>query len=127
VRVVPTLALTKDASKDPMWLRLRQIYEQLAIAFNGRVSLGQTTQQSSGTSVPADNMDAASVLATVNVAANTDFVLTHNLGRLPSGYVVVGASAAYGCVYNGVTAWTTTQIYLRFTSAYNAGIKFLIW
>jgi len=109
------------------WKSLRQTYEQVAKIINGKLSLGQTSAQLNNTTVPADNMDAISALVNVTVAANTDFVVTHNLNRIPSGWLVVG-KAAPGDIYNGVTAWTPTQIYFRSTLAI-AGtlIKFLIW
>jgi hypothetical protein len=122
-----TLNFVKAENPDPYWMQLRRIYEQVAKAFNGRVSLGILQQQIGGTTLPADNLDAVSVLQTVNVAANTDFALTHNLSRIPTGYIVTGASANYGCIYTGVTAWTTALIYLRFSVAYNAAIKLLVW
>ena len=59
-----------------------------------------------------DNLDAADVSYTTNAVANTEDTVAHNLGRIPIGYWVISRDKA-GVVYNGGTAWTTTNIYLK--------------
>ena len=51
--------------------------------------------------------------------ANTEFSVTHNLGRIPKGYVVMFGTIA-GSFYQGPTtgtAWTTTQIFIKCSTA----------
>lgn len=65
------------------WLKkfydvIRDVYEKLATAFNGRIGFGDGT-------VP-DNIDGVWVLA-LTVAGN--FTITHNLGRIPAGWFMV--------------------------------------
>jgi hypothetical protein len=115
-----------DPSSDN-WKSLRHVYEQVAKVINGKLSLGQTSGQAFETTVPSDNMDAVSILTHLTTAANTDFILNHNLNRIPSGWLVVGKNIPCD-IYNGVTSWTTTQISLRSSVAFAGdGIKFLVW
>ena len=51
--------------------------------------------------------------------ANTQFAITHNLGRIPTGYVLLAANPA-GTLYQTATSgtpWTTTQIFVKATIA----------
>ena len=71
-----------------------------------------------------DNLNAQIKTVASTGAANTEFTVSHTLGRVPSGYIIISNSGA-GYVYNGTTAWTATAIYLRH-SAINAAITVLI-
>ena len=128
--LVPSTLQTKkvdDSVNNTNWINLRQVYEKVARVINGKLSLGQvSSSQPVGTTVPCDNVDAVSIVANVNVAADTDFPLTHNLGRLPTAYLVTGASMPYQ-IYNGVTPNTATLIYLRTHIAFNSTIKVMVW
>lgn len=82
---------------------LQKIYRNLATVVNGKIGFGDGTN--------ADNIDG--VWATVTFAlANTDTAITHNLGRVPVGYHVVSKSVSAD-IFNGVAAWTTTQLTLQ--------------
>lgn len=59
-----------------------------------------------------DNMDVSFVTVTTHATANTEFAVTHNLGKVPTRYVVVGQNAA-GSVYDGTTENTKTTFYLK--------------
>ena len=59
-----------------------------------------------------DNMDAADVSYTTNAVANTEDAVAHNLNRVPIGYWVISRDKA-AIVYNGSSAWTSTNIYLK--------------
>ena len=55
----------------------------------------------------------------MNAAANTEQVVTHNLGRIPNGYIVIRSKLG-GVVYDptdGDARWTTTTMILRDTVA----------
>lgn len=51
--------------------------------------------------------------------ANTEFAITHNLGRIPTGYVLIASNPA-GSLYQTPTTgtpWTKTQIFVKSTTA----------
>ena len=45
-------------------------------------------------------------------AATTQYGIAHGLPYAPRGYLVIGTNAATN-VYNGTSAWTSTDIYLE--------------
>lgn len=59
-----------------------------------------------------DNMDVAAISAVSHATPGTEFATTHALGKVPTGYIVVGQTAA-GNVYDGATANTNTTLYLK--------------
>ena len=59
----------------------------------------------------SDNIDCKLITA-VFVAANTELVIPHTLKRVPIGYLPYNLTAAT-IVYNGTTAFTNTNIYLK--------------
>lgn len=54
-------------------------------------------------------------------AANSEVKINHSLGRLPLGYILIGASAAMS-LYNGVTASSVQDIYVRSSATGSATI-----
>lgn len=60
---------------------------------------------------PPDNFDAKTITLTFS-SANTDTASMHGLGRVPTGYIVVGVNAAI-VVYDGASANSAQLIYLR--------------
>lgn len=56
------------------------------------------------------------VTYTSNATANTADTVTHNLGRVPSGYLVISSSLA-GAVYDGGVANTSTTLSLKCATA----------
>jgi len=62
-----------------------------------------------------DNFDAKFLTVTF-VVADTDVATLHGLGRVPNGYIILGTSAAMS-VYDGVSANTTSILYLRSNAA----------
>lgn len=86
----------------------KRVWEQAARVINGGLSFGAGTTK--------DNIDGAWVTAVTPGAPNTDFVVTHNLGRIPVGYIVMSKSAACD-VYTGSVGATATQLTLRGTVA----------
>lgn len=85
---------------------LRKLYEQLARVINGGVSFGDSANSLS------DNIDGIWSSTTTAGVANTDFTVTHNLGRVPSGWIVAMQDKA-ASVYLGSVAATSTAITLR--------------
>jgi len=60
----------------------------------------------------AGHLDARYVVYTSNAVADTEDTIPHALGRVPVGYIPVKQDKA-GTIYDGSTAWTTTNIYLK--------------
>jgi len=65
-----------------------------------------------------DNWDAQVISVTL-AAANVEQAVAHSLKRVPGGYIVVSIDKA-AVVYDGITAWTTTNIYIRSNTAATA-------
>lgn len=59
----------------------------------------------------SDNFDAKQLSITFSTA-NTDTAAIHGLGRVPSGYILVGANAAMN-VYDGASTSTSQVLYLK--------------
>jgi hypothetical protein len=95
---------------------LRKLYEQLARTLNGLVSFGN--------GITRDNIDGEWATVPNTGAANTDFTVTHNMLRLPIGYILMDADRAVS-IYNGSVPRTTTTITLRANVA-NASIVLFI-
>ncbi len=61
----------------------------------------------------AGNIDGVYVAYTSNAVADTEDTVTHNLGRIPVGYIVVDRDKA-GIVYSSSkNTWTTTTMKLK--------------
>jgi len=87
---------------------LRSVYQNLVNVINGNLGFGDGTN--------ADNINGVWINVVAPVAPNTDFTVTHNLGRLPVGYWPMQKDRACD-VYTGSVAATTTQLTLRATAA----------
>jgi hypothetical protein len=77
-----------------------------------------------GDGVNLDNISGFWANVADTGAANTDFVVTHNLGRIPAGYLTFSASIATD-IYTGSTAATKTTVILR-SSAAHAAVRLFI-
>lgn len=64
--------------------------------------------------IPYNQAESLTVADTGN--ANTEFSVTHHLGRSPNGYIITKSDKACG-VYDSGTTWTTTTIYLKCDTA----------
>lgn len=119
MNIQPTLDIAGHQG-DKLWQRVRQLYEKLAQAINGNVEFGNPT------SGPANIRGVWSSVVTPG-AANTDFTITHNLGRPCVGYIIMTKNAACD-VYTSPTAngAPNTTVILRATVATVALTIFLI-
>ena len=95
-----------DQESKSWMFRVRKVYEQLAIAFNGLIGFGDGTNR--------ENINGNWVSFATPGVANTDFTITHNLGRIAVGYIIMSKTATCD-LYNGSIAGTKTQITLRAT------------
>lgn len=60
------------------------------------------------------NINGAWIQGTTPFGANTEFSITHNLGRIPTGWLKVkGHKAADFYFEAGMTAWTETTMSLK--------------
>jgi hypothetical protein len=57
--------------------------------------------------------------------ADTEFSVTHHLGRVPSGFLITMSDKACSC-YDSGTAWTSSAIYLKCNAA-SAAVKVLVF
>ena len=84
--------------------RLMEILRNIGYMFDGRIGLGDGTNK--------ENLDIEFKDVTSHATAGTEFSISHTLGRVPAGYIVVKRDKA-AVVYDGTTVWTTSTIYLR--------------
>lgn len=54
-------------------------------------------------------------------ATNTDTSVAHGLGRVPTGYLIIGRTANMG-IYNGAASNTATNLILRSSSVGTASV-----
>jgi hypothetical protein len=82
--------------------------EQTAKVLSGNVSFGSSIQNGG----QDQNIQGFKASGTTPSSANTEFSITHTLGRVPIGFLVLSLSAA-AQIYQSTTAWTSTTIYLK--------------
>lgn len=76
------------------------------------ISFGDTM----GNSDRSQNMECWKSSGNAPGVANTEFAVAHGLGRIP--ITLAGQDTNNGgVIYRGATAWTTTQIFLKCTTA----------
>jgi len=61
-----------------------------------------------------DNIDGVLVMIPNSGSANTQFIVIHNLGRVPMG-IDLKYSNVSGVWYDSGTTWTKTQIFIKFS------------
>jgi hypothetical protein len=121
MKATPNLNFTtvkpEQTSLDNFVQMLKNVYQNLVTVINGNIGFGDGTN--------ADNISGAWATVITPGTPNTDFVITHNLGRVPVGYLIMIKNAAVD-VYTGSTGATKTQITLRATVA-SVTIKLFIF
>lgn len=101
---------------------LTKAWQQLASVVNNNLSFGNPSLPLIEGGI--DNIDGAWCAFNTG-AGGVDIVLTHNLLRLPVGYIVMSLSGACS-IYTGVGAWTDTTITLRGSVGGVTGYVFVI-
>lgn len=98
------------------------------------ISVGNTSQLGLVAPAPGNstriidqdrNIAGDKFVATSPAAPNTEFSISHNLGRIPHGFIYLGGSNQ-GQVYKGVTSWTATQVFLKETQGSNTFFILLV-
>lgn len=98
-------------------LMLRKLYEQAARIINGQLSFGPGTG--------FDNIAGTWANVADTGAADTNFSITHNLGYIPNGWILMNQSIA-GVLYKGSVAWTKTTISLKCNVAHDNVTIFIL-
>ena len=82
-------------------------------AINGNLSFGNISA-----SEPTGNLKTEMLTGTTPATVNTAFTLTHTLGKIPNGAILIQSNVA-ATIYGDMTdnAWTTTTITLLCTVA----------
>lgn len=93
--------------------------EKLFQLTHGRIRFGTGADGDRGENIAGEFQ----VIADTGTA-NTEFSITHTLGSVPIGYIVLKNSVS-GSIYNGSSSWTSTTIYLKHSGA-NAAITVFI-
>lgn len=96
---------------------LRTMWEEIARAIDGNISFGTADGA-------PENMAGAWYAGTTG-AADTDFTVTHNLGRIPQGWITINIDKA-GVIYKGSVPWTETEITLKCSTATTAIVIFVV-
>lgn len=101
----------------PGFLEGSALARKLTQIFQGNISFGD--------GVDFDNIKGKWMTYATNGVANTEDAITHNLGVIPVGMIVM-VPPQNGFIYTGPTAWTTTQIFLKCSQASQTATIFLV-
>ena len=72
-----------------------------------------------------ENFDSVSVTFTSSATPDNENTIPHGLGKIPIGWLVYSKDKA-GDVYDGTTAWTTTNLFLKVDIA-SVTVKIIIF
>ncbi len=117
----PAFSETQDKFTSLMAQAVTSAIRTLIGKVNGKISLG-TGQP--GTR--AGNTDQAYWDVLTPSVADTEFVVRHDLGRVPVGYQVVRADRSVNIYDSSYGSWTNTLMFLK-SSVASASVKLLIW
>lgn len=93
-----------------------KVLDDLYRATRGNLSFGTGPSNLINNNDKSQNIAGAWASVTSPGTPNTEFAVTHNLGHVPTGFDVKRKSASCD-IYDGTTAWTDTQIFLKATVA----------
>ena len=98
----------EDPAVDKFTQMLERMWESLARVVNNHIGFGDGTE--------ADNIDGVWKTVITPGAPNTDFVVVHNLGRIPVGYIPMMKSASVD-IFTGSVPADKNNITLRATAS----------
>lgn len=114
--VIPNITIDqkKDYRKldDDILRYLNEEAEMLDVVLNGGIGL-------------FDNLDSVGVEFTSSATPDAENTVAHTLGKVPTGYIVYSLDKG-AVVYNGTTAWTATNIYLKVNTA-SVAVKIMVF
>jgi len=93
----------------------QQVLDRFHDIVNGGIDLGSMSN-ATGVNVPG-NVGNTHVFVNLVLVANTEFAVTHNLNRVPTGFHVVRTGMSGLSLIDSGTAWTKTQIFLKSNQA----------
>jgi hypothetical protein len=98
----------KTMSLTPSDGQLQYNLQLLGKVIAGNVSFGHSTSNTD----QDINLDCFKVTGTAPGTANTEFAISHSLGRIPIGFLVASVDQA-AIIYKSTTAWTSSHVYLK--------------
>lgn len=110
MKLANTIKLRTDIEFKDQVPVLQNNIDNLFRCLNGRVRFGRGTDGDRG-----ENLAGEFQQFTSDGSANTEFSVTHTLGSVPVGYIILGqdkAGSLYQLATTG-TAWTSSTIYLK--------------
>ena len=112
------MQITKPRTFDIPDNHWRRVWTDVYTAFKRNISYGHTVDGQD------QNIDGKMVEIANTGAANTQVAITHNLGRVPNFIDFKYKNIACD-VYDAGTAWTKTQVFVKFNQA-NAHVRLFI-
>lgn len=88
-----------------------QVLDRTHDILNGGIDLGAMSN-ADGINVPG-NVGNTHVFLLETIAANTEFAITHNLNRVPTGLHIVRTGMSGLSLYDSGTPWTKTQMFVK--------------
>lgn len=88
---------------------LKTTYEDVGNVLNGNIEFGSPTSNN------AQNVKGSWATGK-SLAEGVEFAVPHSLGKVPTGFHTVSVDQP-GILYKGTTPWTSTQIYLKSSTA----------
>jgi hypothetical protein len=110
LKIAKSFTYNTGADLESNMRRLEQDLSQIFEAFKGRVRFGTGADGDRG-----ENISGEFQVVTTSTA-NTAFSVTHSLGAVPIGFLVINNNTK-GVVYDSGTAWTDTTISLKCSEA----------
>ena len=123
MRVANNLVMNNQLPIQDQITILQRKVDQLFHLAQGRVSFGTGVDGVSG-----QNIEGEWQIYTSNSTPDTEDMLSHTIGSIPLGYLVVNqnkAGTVYGTASLG-TAWTSSNIYLKCNVASVTFLLFLV-
>lgn len=117
----PAFSETQDKFTSLMAQAVTSAIRTLLGKMNGKISFGN--------GIPgyrAGNVDAAYWDVLTPSVGDTEFIVRHDLGRVPVGYQVVRADRSVNIYDSSYGSWTDTLMYLK-ASVASASVKLMIW
>ena len=110
MKVAKTFVYNEKQSPESNVRRLDQDISQLSVALQGRIRFGTGTDGDRGENI------AGEFQVVTTAGADTEFAITHTLGAVPIGYIVLKQDKA-ASIYDSGTTWTNTTLYLKASAA----------
>lgn len=95
----------------PTVRRLVDFLRRVILSINGNIEFGAPN----ATALPTRGLNINGVFnqGTTPGVADQEFAVTHNMGRIPVGFITLSVDQNAAVLYKGVTAWTTKQLFLK--------------